>query len=222
MEKRVLDEKNAREKRHFERNQERKLTPEARKEKEMAKLKEDTSLSSQVAVFRVLSLANGKNRFKLDKITKKNFLSGVAVYSLDFVVVIVEGGPKAIARFTKKMLHKIPWKQAIVPTSNGDLKVEAASIDQKPSSPALPSSSNASNPSQHNSNNSDRIYGKPIDPESNECHLVWQGEVLKRTFTDFRFVTPKGLNARSYLDSLAVAHYYDSAKSYVPPDVILN
>lgn len=200
VEKKVLEEKAIREARHEARNQERKLAPEQRKEKEKAKLYEDTSLSSHVAVFRILSLANAKNRFKLNEEVKYNNLSGVAVYSSDFVVLAVEGGPKAIARFTKKMLKKMPWKQPLPPPREAD-KIEEDKDNQT-------------------GNAEQRIYGKSIDPEQNECHLVWTGEVLRRAFTEFRFVGPaKG--ARAYLDSLGVAHYYDSAKSYVPPDVVL-
>jgi U4/U6 small nuclear ribonucleoprotein PRP3 len=199
VQRRVLTEQAEREARHHARNQERKLTPEERKEKEKAKLREDTSLSSHVAVFRVLSLANGKNRFKIDQEARKNNLSGVAVYSPDFVVVAVEGGPDSIGRFTKKMLKKIPWKQPLPPTIK-----------------KLTESPESSSTTANESSETQQTFGKAIEPEENECHLVWKGEVLHRAFTDFRFTFP-GKGARAYLDSLNVVHYYDSAKSYIAP-----
>lgn len=201
VEQRVREEQALREGRHFARNAERQLTPEERKAKEAEKRKEDTSLSSTVAVFRILSLENSKNRFKVAAEVEWNFLSGVAVYSPEFVVLAVEGGPKAIARFTKKMLQKVPWTQPLP-----DPKEEEASSTEVAK--------------EGSAKEKQLCYGKKISPEDNQCHLVWQGEVLRRSFTDFRFTLPHQ-GARAYLQSLNVGHYYDAAKNFVPNDVIV-
>lgn len=205
VERRVREEEAARKARHFARNAERQLTPEQRKAKEAEKRKEDTSLASTVAVFRIMSLENPKNRFKVDAEVKKNNLSGVAVYSSEFVILAVEGGPKSIARFTKKML-KVAWTQPL-----------PISRDPVPAAPTEPA---AGSSTEEKDKNKERIYGKKIAPEDNTCYLVWKGEVLRRSFTEFRFVMPSQ-GSRAYLNSLGVAHYYDAALNYVPTNVIL-
>lgn len=48
----------------------------------------------------------------------------------------------------------------------------------------------------------------------NECHLVWEGEVLKPAFVDFRFESHE--EPRKFLESLGIAHYWDYAKSFRP------
>jgi U4/U6 small nuclear ribonucleoprotein PRP3 len=202
VEKRVRAELAEREGRHFARNAERQLTPEQRKAKEREKLKEDTSLSSTVAVFRILSFANPKNRFKVDSEVRKNNLSGAAVYSSDFVVLVVEGGPKSVARFTKKMLKKVPWTQPIPPARAPEpTDGEAPHREDKEDAPK-------------------KVYGKDIDPVDNLCHLVWRGEVVRRSFEEFRFTHPSR-GARAYLESLGVVHYYDAAKNFTPNDAIV-
>lgn len=204
VEKRAKAELAEREARHMARNEERKLTPEQRKAKEIEKRKEDTSASSSVAVFRILSLENSKNRFKIDREVQKNFLSGVAVYSTDFVVLAVEGGPKAIARFTKKMIQKVPWTQPLPPPMQNAKEPPTADGEEE----------------EKDGKKKEKCFGKKINPEDNACHLVWKGEVIRRSFTDFRFTFPPQ-GARAYFQSLGVVHYYDSAKSFVPSDSVV-
>ena len=198
VEKRVREEQALREARHLERNAERALTPEQRKAKKAEKRKEDTSLSSSVAVFRILSLENGKLRFKIKSEAEKFFLSGVVAFTSDFAILIVEGGPKGIASFTKKMLKKTEWKMPLPPPRDN---------------------SNTANTATDAKEGEKLLFGKKVDPEENECHLVWKGEVLRRSFIGFRFTTPHQ-GARNYLSSLGVTHYYDAAKNHIANDVV--
>lgn len=210
VEKRVREELAQREARHHARNQERKLTPEQRKAKEAEKLKEDTSLSSSVAVFRVLSLANPKNRFKIDRLVQKNNLTGAAIYTTDFTVLAIEGGPKSVARVTKKLLHKVPWTQPLPPpratpppaeaAANSTSTQEGESAKEEAAKPLAP-----------------RVYGKSIDPELNQCHLVWKGEVVRRAFIGFTFILPRE-GPKEFLKKLGVPHYFDAAQTFTPPE----
>lgn len=197
VEKRVREEQALREARHLARNAERALTPEERKAKKAEKRKEDTSLSSHVAVFRILSLENGKLRFKIKSEVEKFFLSGIVAFTSDFAILVVEGGPKGIASFAKKMLKKTDWKMPLPP----------------------PRENNTANASTDAEEGTKLLFGKKIDPEDNTCHLVWQGEVLRRSFIGFRFTTPHQ-GARNYMSSLGVTHYYDAAKNHIANDVV--
>ena len=62
---------------HEAANAARKLTPEARREKTIRKLKEDTSLGVHVAVFRVKELKNPQKKYKVDINAQQLYLTGM-------------------------------------------------------------------------------------------------------------------------------------------------
>ncbi|XP_049848999.1 uncharacterized protein LOC126317008 [Schistocerca gregaria] len=192
VERKVRAEMAARVSRHEARNNERKLTPEQRKEKEKAKLVEDTSLKSNVAVFKVLSLANPRNRFKIDIEANKNLLTGCVILSDSFALVVVEGGPKAVKRYKKLMTKKIKWTEEIPPPKNPQQQ---------------------QGPDEKDDKGSDRVLGANIPPSENKCWLIWEGEVLRRAFINFRFETLSN-KPRKSLEKLGIAHYWDLALNY--------
>lgn len=99
-----------RQKAHEAANAARKLTPEARREKTIRKLKEDTSLGVHVAVFRVKELKNPQKKYKVDINAQQLYLTGCAVLYKDVNIVVVEGGPKSVKKFKRLMLHRIKWE----------------------------------------------------------------------------------------------------------------
>ncbi|KAL9976635.1 hypothetical protein ACROYT_G013957 [Oculina patagonica] len=99
-----------RQKAHEAANAARKLTPDARREKTVRKLKEDTSLGVHVAVFRVTELKNPQRKYKVDINAQQLYLTGCAVLYKDVNIVVVEGGPKAVKKFKRLMLHRIKWE----------------------------------------------------------------------------------------------------------------
>jgi len=105
----VRKEMREREQRHNQRNQERKLTDEQRREKRRNKFLEDTSLYTSVAIFKVLDLSNKKAKLKVDMNASQFLLSGCCLITPKFSVIIIEGGPKAIRRYKKLMLRRIKW-----------------------------------------------------------------------------------------------------------------
>jgi len=111
MEKHVRDQMAKRLREHEERNLERKLTPQQRKEKRVNKLKEDTSAGVRVTVFRVTDLSNGSHKFKVETNAKQLFMTGVVVLCGDCNVVVVEGGPKQSHKYKHLMLNRIKWKE---------------------------------------------------------------------------------------------------------------
>jgi U4/U6 small nuclear ribonucleoprotein PRP3 len=183
IEKAVRKEMAARERRHEERNAARKLTPEQRKEKKLKKLKEDTSLQAIVAVFKINNVADPRLRFKVDINAQQNFLTGCCVTGPSFALVVVEGGPKAIRKYKKLMTRRINWN--IKPEGQ---KGEAAAADE-------------------DSDDDDPKAGP------NKCHVVWEGEVLKPAFRNFRFeAAVSDAAARKWLETSGVAHYWDMAE----------
>uniref|UniRef100_A0A803N9N7 Uncharacterized protein n=1 Tax=Chenopodium quinoa TaxID=63459 RepID=A0A803N9N7_CHEQI len=88
-----------REQAHVDRNIARKLTPAERREKKERKLFDDpNTLETIVSVYKINDLSHPKNRFKVDINAQENRLTGCAVISEGFSVVVVEGGSKSIQR----------------------------------------------------------------------------------------------------------------------------
>lgn len=61
---------------HEAANAARKLTPQARREKNIKKLKEDTSLGVHVAVFRIDDLHDPQKKYKVDVNAQQYYLTG--------------------------------------------------------------------------------------------------------------------------------------------------
>ena len=96
---------------HEKANADRKLTPEQRKQKNIKKLKEDTTAGVCVAVFRVRNLNNPARKFKVETNAKQLFMTGCTVLYEDVNVVVVEGGPKQVKKYKQLMLKRIKWEE---------------------------------------------------------------------------------------------------------------
>lgn len=86
---------------HEAANAARKLTPDARREKTIRKLKEDTSLGVHVAVFRVTELKNPQRKYKVDINAQQLYLTGMVAQIIS-----------RKSRFT--CLHKNTWNSSVV------------------------------------------------------------------------------------------------------------
>ncbi|EEH53912.1 U4/U6 small nuclear ribonucleoprotein Prp3 [Micromonas pusilla CCMP1545] len=111
VEREVREQMAERQSAHDDRNEARKLTPAERREKKMRKLFDDpgSSAETQVHVYRVESMANPKNKFRVDINAQENKLTGVCLITDSFSIVIVEGGLKSVRRYEKLMMRRIDW-----------------------------------------------------------------------------------------------------------------
>ncbi|VDN15782.1 unnamed protein product [Dibothriocephalus latus] len=94
---------------HEAANAARKLTKDQARHKRIRKLREDTSLRTCVAVYRVKDLSNPSHRFKVETNANQLFMTGLVALNRDCNLVVVEGGPKQQKRFKRLMLHRIKW-----------------------------------------------------------------------------------------------------------------
>jgi U4/U6 small nuclear ribonucleoprotein PRP3 len=232
IELRVLQQMRQRELNHEMRNLSAKLTPAERKAKRLRKLQEDTTRHVHVAVFRVNDLTDPKHRFKVDVNAQQHFMSGTVVLCQQpedsgssssgsgsgskggFNLVVVEGGPKGVKKFTKLMLQRIPWNMKVDSDAShegwADEEDEEGDEDEEEEeeeSHGQPAgSASVSGGSTSAGASSSTAAG------SNRCQLVWQGILAKRTFTGFKFQECKSLSAaRRLMDSRGVVHYWDLA-----------
>jgi U4/U6 small nuclear ribonucleoprotein PRP3 len=169
IERQVMQQVLQRQKNHDMRNLARKLTPAERKQKKRDKMHEDTSLECHVALFRVTDLSDPRIRFKVDVNAQENHLTGGVLMCLaaETNLVVVEGGPKSIKRFSKLMLNRIDWNARV---GEEDEEDEEMNSDDEGGGGGRPKLGADGRPHVHNT-----------------CEPVWQGTVPKHAFNNFRF-----------------------------------
>ncbi|GAT28633.1 U4/U6 small nuclear ribonucleoprotein [Aspergillus luchuensis] len=161
VEARVNREIAERREKHETANAERKLTKEERREKLARQQEADAEKGIQMTVYRIDSLANGRNRFKISKNAEQNALTGVCVMHPRFNLVIVEGGSHSINNYRKLMMNRIDWTENAGPNAvrEGNREAQAAWLAAE-----------------------DEQTGELKDLSHNTCELVWEGQVKTRAF----------------------------------------
>lgn len=108
---------------HEQRNADRKLSPEERREKNIAKWTRPLEKASvlKMSAYLIYKRINNKIRFKIMKNAEQLHVGGVFLNSklqkntLDYYpsLVVVEGSRKAVKRFDRLMLNRINWLEEI-------------------------------------------------------------------------------------------------------------
>ncbi|KAJ5161699.1 hypothetical protein N7492_007091 [Penicillium capsulatum] len=159
VEARVTREIADRREQHEMANAERQLTKEERREKLEGQKEKDAALGIFVSVYRVDSLASGRNRFKVSKNAEQNALTGICVMHPKFNVIIVEGGKHSVNNYRKLMLNRIDWTENPGPgtseTKDEGQPLWLSTEDDK---------------------------GEPRDFSQNTCTLLWEGQAKARGF----------------------------------------
>jgi len=96
---------------HEDMNEERKLTKEERHDKLAKKVAEDAAKGIHLVVFKIDSLANGRQRFKINKNAEQMSGTGLCIYHPRFNLVLFEGGTHSIKDYKKLMLNRIDWQE---------------------------------------------------------------------------------------------------------------
>lgn len=94
---------------HQAANLNRKLTDEERALKKYRKFAEFDATETHIAAFKIDNdrLEDGGRRFKIVVNAEQNHLHGRSVSTKDFTLIVVEGGPKGIKRYTRLLLERI-------------------------------------------------------------------------------------------------------------------
>ncbi|EFW20735.1 hypothetical protein D8B26_002944 [Coccidioides posadasii str. Silveira] len=194
VEARVNREIAERAEKHIADNEARKLTKEERHEKLAKQQEKDALKGIHMTVYRVDSLANGRNRFKISRNAEQHALSGICVMNPKFNLVIVEGGSHSINAFKKLMLSRIDWTENAGPNAVRDGNREAlaswlAAEDEK--------------------------TGELKDLSLNTCTLVWEGEVKTRAFRKWlgARVCESDAAAKDALSRAKMENFWTLAKS---------
>ena len=185
MEQKVMEQVQARQRAHLERNEANKLTKEQRAAKRERKIQEDTTTGVTVAVFYVKDMSHPYHRAKVDLNAQQYKISGgvLECQNPPLACVICEGGPKAIKKYSRLMLVRMKWTG---PDDVQDLEDEDVEGEE------------------------DGEYKTQKFNPDNKCDLVWQGMAVKPLFKGFFFQSCETSDqARKVLKNKGVAHYWD-------------
>lgn len=183
---------------HEAMNGERKLTKEQRHEKLASQQEKDAALGVFQSVYRIDSLASGRNRFKISKNAEQNSLSGICVMHPKLNVVIVEGGQHSIKNYRKLMLNRIDWTDNPGPDTSAD--------ETRESQPLWLSTEDDK--------------GELRDFSHNTCTLLWEGQVPRRAFRRWlgARVCESDSAARDALARAKMENFWGIAKNAKPAE----
>ncbi|CAG5114924.1 unnamed protein product [Candidula unifasciata] len=119
-----------RQRQHEEANAARKLTVEQRRDKKIAKIKEDTTMGVNVSIYRIRDFSDPAIKFKVEKNANQLYMTGIAILYKDCNVVIVEGGPKQQRKFQRLMLNRIKWAESQKRAKDKEEKDDDGSVDK--------------------------------------------------------------------------------------------
>ena len=205
MEQKVNEQIQARKIRHERMNEERKLTKEQRKEKRARKLAEDTTRGVSVALFLVQDMSHRYHRTKVDLNAQQNGITGgvLEVEQPKLALVIAEGGPKAIKRYTRLMTVRMKWRGE---NFWGDDDGEEEESDPEGGGEGAAA---AHEGAVHEGDASAAAAPQKFNPH-NACELIWTGMGAKRNFASFVFQKCETADvARKVLEAKGVAHFMD-------------
>ena len=198
VEARVTREIADRKETHEQANENRKLTKEQRREKLAAQQEKDASLGIFQSVYRIDSLASGRNRFKIGKNAEQNNLTGICVMHPKLNLVIVEGGKHSINNYRKLMVNRIDWTE-----NPGSDRVAADSPE-----------------AQVSWLSTEDEKGEPRDFSQNTCNLIWEGQAKSRSFKRWfgARVCETDSAAKDALSRAKMENFWTLAKSAKPAE----
>jgi U4/U6 small nuclear ribonucleoprotein PRP3 len=194
MEQKVLEQVQARQRAHLERNAQNKLTKEQRAEKRARKMQEDTAKTGiHVALFYVKDMSHPYHRTKVDLNAQQFNITGGVLECENpaLACVICEGGPKAIKRYTRLMTVRMKWK-------GPDDNAEESDDDDE----------------EEEAEDGEGVVRHKFHPE-NKCGLVWTGIATKRFFKGFIFQSCETSDqAKKVLRAKGVGHFWDQVLTH--------
>jgi len=197
MESAVLDQIRKRKKTHDAMNAARKLNKEQRSIKHARKLWEDTEGEVSIALFVVKDMGHPYHRTKVDTNAVQNSITGGVLEcgNEGVSLVITEGGPNAIRRFTRLMTVRMKWKGETLDADPEPEEMEVDDLDTN-NDPLEEGEAPVKKPVRFN--------------KQNWCHLLWSGMNSKRMFNSFMFQSCATSDAaRKILEAKGVAHFWD-------------
>jgi len=221
MEAVVMTQIQQRKLKHDKMNADRKLTKEEKSAKHARKLYEDTSQSVSVALFYVKDMSHPYHRAKVDLNAQQNDITGGVLECDEYnnssgdngennegggggmALVVAEGGEKAIKRYIRLMTVRMKWK------GEDFYEEEPEEEEEEEEELMIGEDDELDEQGQPIKKKEKKEKRKKFNP-NNECELIWNGMVMKRSFHTFMFQNAESSGvARKILEVKGVPHYWD-------------
>jgi len=221
MEAVVMTQIQQRKLKHDKMNADRKLTKEEKSAKHARKLYEDTSQSVSVALFYVKDMSHPYHRAKVDLNAQQNGITGGVLECDEYnnssgdngennegggggmALVVAEGGEKAIKRYIRLMTVRMKWK------GEDFYEEEEPEEEEEEEELMIGEDDELDEQGQPINKKEKKEKRKKFNP-NNECELIWNGMVMKRSFHTFMFQNAESSGvARKILEVKGVPHYWD-------------
>lgn len=152
---------------------------------------EDAAKGIHLVVFKIDSLANGRQRFKVNKNAEQNGGTGLCIYNPKFNLVLFEGGTHSVKAYKKLMLNRIDWVENS-PASVREGNKEALNSWLQP----------------------EEADGTLKDLSLNKCTLVFEGEQKGKSWKRWQSkVCETDKEAMDLLDRVKMGSMWTLAKS---------
>lgn len=182
VEMRVREEVEERHLKHLQENEARKLTKDERHSKIHKQHEQDLQKGYYTTVFKIDSLANPKNFYKVDINSKQLELYGICLLNPKFNLVIVEGGAKAIKFYKKLLTKRIDWTENVSPKLASELNISQLASKQLE------------------------------DLSNNKCRLLWEGQIKEVNFKKWSVMrTSNDEEACDVLNRFGLINYWREA-----------
>lgn len=194
---------------HEERNEARKLDPESRRQKNIAKWTKPTETSQKlsVSIFLIFNKIHNKIKFKICKNAEQLHLGGIFAHSYirdrsssSFYpsLVVVEGSKKAVKKFDRLMLHRINWLEKLQDASNEEENTQMKDED-------------ASDEIQYD----DEDDGKEREAGGGVCKRIFHGSDAAKKFTRWNYELVKDLDSVfRFLDERNARQFWSMVERY--------
>ena len=167
-----------------------------------------------VCLFRVADLSEPRLRFKVDVNAQQNHLTGGVLVCKDPAargcnLVVVEGGVKAVTRFKKLMTQRIRWAGD---DRHGDDAAERGGAAAASAAGGADDDEDDDGAADDGAADFAAAPGAagPAAGGANQCDLLWEGVLAKRTFGKFSIQECRTAStARKVMESKGVVHYWD-------------
>ena len=199
---------------HQQRNEERKLTPDLRRLKNISKWTKGVDYTNklEISVFLIFKRIHSKNKFKITKNAEQLHLGGLFVQSsvkVEFPdsqefypsLVVVEGSHKAVKRFDRLMLQRIDWHETSVERALEDRGEEDTVMKED--------EDQAADDEEQDDDGGVKVGGGGV------CKRVFKGIDSSKKFVRWSFFHARDLQAvHAFLSERNCLHFWDTVTRY--------
>jgi U4/U6 small nuclear ribonucleoprotein PRP3 len=207
-------------------NEKNKLTKEQKAEKIRKKFEKDIKKDCKACLFKITTVLDKKNKFKIDKNAQQLYLTGVFITNKRNNVekipsfIYVEGGPLALKKFKILLLRRIKWENINFSIQNNNSNSSYNNMKEFPDDNKMIFNDDKVNGEDKNDinmniNTTNNGNSNSELKNSKNCMHVWEGTIKKRAFEKWKLMeVTSEIRARKILSDKGMEHYWNLLQSF--------